>query len=92
MKTDAEVRDDVEAELDWDPRFDARNIAVSVKDGVVTLGGKVTSYAEKSAANRSRWRLKATHPTSRQWTCIPSQIVAPAAADSASIAREHLIQ
>lgn len=50
MKTDAEVRDDVEAELDWDPRFDARNIGVSVKDGVVTLGGKVTSYAEKSAA------------------------------------------
>jgi osmotically-inducible protein OsmY len=53
MKTDIELREDVQAELDWDPRFDARDIAVGVKDGVVTLTGKVSSYAEKSAAEEA---------------------------------------
>lgn len=53
MKSDTELRDDVEAELDFDPRFDARDIAVTVKDGVATLRGKVASYAEKSAAEEA---------------------------------------
>lgn len=49
MKTDIELRRDVQAELDWDLRFDARDIAVMAKGGVVTLSGKVSSYAERSA-------------------------------------------
>lgn len=53
MKTAIELRDDVEAELDWDPRFDARDIGVSAKDGVVTLTGTVATYAEKNAAEEA---------------------------------------
>jgi osmotically-inducible protein OsmY len=53
MKTDMELRRDVQAELDWDPRFDARDIALAVKGGVVTLGGKVSSYAERNAVERA---------------------------------------
>ena len=34
MKTDMELRRDVEAELNWDPRFDASDIGIGVKDGV----------------------------------------------------------
>ena len=50
MKTDSDVRHDVEEELDWDPRFDARDVGVAVKVGVVTLSGHVSSYAERWAA------------------------------------------
>lgn len=53
MKSDMQLRGDVQAELDWDPRFDARDIAVTVKDGVVTLAGKVSSYAERVAAQEA---------------------------------------
>ena len=50
MKTDADIRRDVEEELEWDPRFDARDIGVAVKDGIVTLSGQVRSFAERWGA------------------------------------------
>ena len=50
MKTDTDLRRDVEQELDWDPRFDARDIGVAVKDGIVTLSGHLHSYLERWAA------------------------------------------
>ncbi len=53
MKTDMELRRDVQAELDWDPRFDSRGIGVSAKDGVVTITGTVTTYAEKNAVEEA---------------------------------------
>jgi osmotically-inducible protein OsmY len=50
MKTDAEIRRDVETELQWDPSVDEKKIGVIVSDGVVTLTGEVAHFAEKSAA------------------------------------------
>ena len=50
MKTDTELRGDVERELDLDPRLDARDIGVAVKDDIVTLTGHVHSYIERWAA------------------------------------------
>jgi osmotically-inducible protein OsmY len=47
MKTDTELRRDVECELEWDAGIDARNIAVTAKNGVVTLTGEVPSFSEK---------------------------------------------
>lgn len=47
---DIQIRHDVEAELDWDTRFDSRNIGVTVKNRIVTLTGHVGSYAESRAA------------------------------------------
>ena len=41
------IRDDVLDELDFEPSIDATNIGVAVDDGVVTLTGHVSSYAEK---------------------------------------------
>src|ERR1035441_10190144 len=49
-RDDMELRHDVLSELDWDPRFDSRNIGVAVKNGVVALSGHVGSYAERRAA------------------------------------------
>jgi osmotically-inducible protein OsmY len=50
MKTDEQLRRDVESELQWSPQIDATDIAVSVHQGVVTLTGFVRNYFEKFQA------------------------------------------
>lgn len=60
-KTDAELNRDVLAELKWDPSIREEEIAVAVKDGVVTLGGSVESYAQKRAAERAVERVSGVH-------------------------------
>jgi osmotically-inducible protein OsmY len=57
MKTDMELKKDVEQELDWDPRVNAAHVGVSVKDGIVTLSGHVPSFAEKYAAESTAKRV-----------------------------------
>ena len=57
MKTDSELRRDVEKELVSDPAIDERRIGVSVIDGVVTLTGEVPTYAEKWKAERAVERV-----------------------------------
>ena len=44
-------------ELEWDPRFNAAHIGVSVENGAVTLTGHVGSYAEKVAAESAAKRV-----------------------------------
>ena len=44
-------------ELAWEPSVEASHIGVSVKEGVVTLTGHVSSYAEKYAAERVAKRV-----------------------------------
>src|SRR6202022_1572902 len=55
--TDLEIRKNVEAELSFDPSINASEIGVAVKDGVVTLTGRVPSYWEKVAAERAAARV-----------------------------------
>ncbi len=50
MKTDFQIRKDVENELQWDPSIDDRKIGVVVSDGVVTLHGEVAHFAGRWAA------------------------------------------
>ncbi len=45
MKTDAEIKQDVMAELAWDPIFNPNKIGVAVSNGVVTLSGHLDTYA-----------------------------------------------
>ena len=49
-KTDLQLKQDVEAELRWDPSVDAAEVGVSVEKGAVSLRGEVDSYAAKWAA------------------------------------------
>jgi osmotically-inducible protein OsmY len=58
MSTDAQVKQNVIAELEWDPSINAAQIGVEVKDGVVTLAGHVDSYADKWNAERAAQRVK----------------------------------
>ncbi len=57
MRLDADIKRDVEDELRWDPDIDATDIAVAVNNGVVTLGGFVRSYAQKTQAERDAKRV-----------------------------------
>jgi len=57
MKTNSELRRDVERELVWDPSIDARSIGVAAKNGVVTLTGYVSSYSDKWQAERIAKRV-----------------------------------
>ena len=58
MKSDVQMKADVEAELDWDRAINATNVGVSVKDGIVTLSGHIDTYAEKSAIERAVQRVE----------------------------------
>jgi hypothetical protein len=44
-------------QLQWDPSVNAAHIGVTAKDGVVTLSGDVSSYAEKWAAEQAARRV-----------------------------------
>jgi osmotically-inducible protein OsmY len=57
MKTDAELLQDVIAELEWEPSVQATHIGVEVKNGVVTLAGHVSSYLEKYSAEHAAQRV-----------------------------------
>lgn len=57
MKSDTQIREDVLAELKWEPSVCADSIGVMVQGGVVTLMGHVESYAEKCRAERAALRV-----------------------------------
>ena len=57
MRTDSEIKRDVEEELKWEPDLDETDIGVAVSKGVVTLTGFVHSYLEKYHAERAAERV-----------------------------------
>ena len=57
MRTDIDIKRDVEDELNMNPDIDATDVAVAVKDGVVTLTGYVRSYSQKWEAERTVKRV-----------------------------------
>lgn len=57
MKTDSEIERDVKAELGWNPDLKSTDIAISVKDGVVTLAGFVPRYIDKYEAEKAAKRV-----------------------------------
>jgi osmotically-inducible protein OsmY len=56
-KNDSQLKQDVEAELNWDPRVNAAQIGVTVENGAVSLLGTVDTYAEKWAAEEATKRV-----------------------------------
>jgi osmotically-inducible protein OsmY len=57
MRPDSDIERDVKDELQWRPDLDATDIAVSVKNGVVTLTGFVHSYVDKYEAEAAAKRV-----------------------------------
>lgn len=53
MRSNEELQKDVQDAIKWEPLLNAAEIGVTVKDGVVTLSGIVSSYAKKMEAENA---------------------------------------
>jgi osmotically-inducible protein OsmY len=58
MRSDMDIQKDVVAELKYEPSLRDDDIAVGVRDGVVTLAGYINSYADKWIAERVASKVK----------------------------------
>jgi osmotically-inducible protein OsmY len=56
-KTDSKIKSDVVEELKWDTRVKETDVGVTVKSGIVTLTGAVTSWAARLAAQDAAHRV-----------------------------------
>ena len=57
MRSDQEIKRDVEYELQWDSDIDPSDIGVAVKDGTVALSGFVRSWRQKRKAVEDALRV-----------------------------------
>jgi osmotically-inducible protein OsmY len=57
MKSDTNLRLDVESELRWDPSLDEKGILVAVDTGVVTLQGSVPHFSDRWTAEEVTKRV-----------------------------------
>jgi VCBS repeat-containing protein len=67
-KTDLKLKQDIEAELRWDPKINAAQIGVSVDKGVVSLLGAVDTYPEKWAAESAIKRVSGVRTVAQDLT------------------------
>jgi osmotically-inducible protein OsmY len=67
-KTDMQLKQDVEAELRWDPKVNAAQIGVTVDKGAVSLLGAVDTYAEKWAAEGATKRVSGVRTVAQDLT------------------------
>ena len=74
MKTDLELKQDVQSELLWDPLVPEARIGVAVNDGVVTLTAHLDTYAQKIAAQRAVERVSHVKAIAIELDVIPSGI------------------
>lgn len=56
--TDKDIQTEINLELNWEPSLRADDIVVGVRDGIVTLGGFVDSWSEKTRAERAVARVR----------------------------------
>jgi osmotically-inducible protein OsmY len=67
----AEVRDNVAAELDWDPQLDSQDISVTAESGAVTLRGTVGSLRQVRQARHAAQRVHGVTSVSNELTVRP---------------------
>jgi osmotically-inducible protein OsmY len=61
MESNSEIERNVREELKWDPDLNADDIAVSVRDGVVTMTGFTHSYTDRLEAEMAAKRVAGVH-------------------------------
>jgi hypothetical protein len=67
VKTDAQLKKDVESELEWDPHINAAHVGVMVENGVVSLTGHLGTYGEKFVVERAVQRVQASRLSRSSW-------------------------
>ncbi|MDB6097136.1 MAG: Osmotically-inducible protein precursor [Francisellaceae bacterium] len=58
MKSDQQIHTEVIEKLNFEPMINEKNIAISIHEGIATVGGTVKSYAEKLATERAIRSIK----------------------------------
>ena len=66
------LRQDIIDELEFEPSIDAANIGIAVDNGVVTLTGHVSTYAQKFAAVRAASRVYGVKAVADELTVKPA--------------------
>jgi osmotically-inducible protein OsmY len=89
-QTDGEIQRLVLDELRWDPRVHASDVGVQVKQGVVTLTGRVTSLGKQVAAVRAAHRVKGVLGVFDELEVPAPESGAPRDSDLAHAVREAL--
>ena len=90
MTSDAHIQEAVLAELRWEPQIDAAHIGVAVEGGVVTLSGRVETYAQKHAAEAAAHRVKGVLAVAEDIEVRPAVDDRQTDADIAAAALERL--
>lgn len=57
-RSDREIQNDVLSELRWDARVVQNEVGVTVKNGIVTLTGRIDNYLKRSAAEEAALRVR----------------------------------
>lgn len=63
---DDTTRQEVIAELEWEPSINAAVLGVAVDNGVVTLSGHVENYLQKSTAEEAAMRVRGVRAVAQQ--------------------------
>ena len=71
MKPDKQLQQDVMDELRYEPSLDEKEIGINVTAGLVTLTGRVKTYAEKLAAMRAVERVEGVRGIAIEMTVVP---------------------
>lgn len=74
MKTDSDLRHDILTELAWDPVVPEAKVGVAVSDGVVTLSGRLDTYAEKIATQRAVERVSGVQAIALEIDVVPQGV------------------
>jgi osmotically-inducible protein OsmY len=83
VRSNSDIKRDVEAELAWTPDIDEANLTVTVDASVVTLSGFVDTYVEKYQAERAAKRVLGVAAVADE---IHVRVVPAARIDDSSIA------
>ena len=90
MTSDTHIQEAVLAELRWEPRINAAHIGVTAEGGVVTLSGRVETYAQKHAAEAAAHRVKGVLAVAEDIEVRPAVADQRTDADIAAAALERL--
>ena len=71
-RMDEAVLADIIREFKWDPQITSKDIGGSIKDGIVTLYGFVSSFMEKDAAERAAKRVQGVRAVANDLKIKPS--------------------
>lgn len=89
MKTDFELRRDIEEEICWEPRISSIEIGIAVNDGVVILTGTVDTLPKKWEVERAVLRVAGVKAVANYievrlstGSCRPDEDIARAASDA----------